>query len=80
MAYREVSRMEIGELIRRWQDGQSGRRIAASTGLSRNTVPKYLAAVEAEGIAQDWPAPTGEELSRLAAFGQVGPRPGGDVQ
>ena len=42
MAYREVPRMEIGELIRRWQDGQ--RRIAASTGLSRNTVAKYLAA------------------------------------
>ena len=34
MAYREVPRMEIGELIRRWQDGQSRRRIAASTGLS----------------------------------------------
>ena len=41
MAYREVPRMEIAELIRRWQAGQSGRRIAASTGLSRNTVAKY---------------------------------------
>lgn len=43
MAYREVPRMEIGELIRRWQDGQSRRRIVTSTGLLRNTVGKYLA-------------------------------------
>ena len=76
MAYREVPRMEIAELIRRWQAGQSGRRIAASTGLSRNTVAKYLAAAEAEGIAQDGPAPSEEQLSRLAAVGQVGPHPG----
>ena len=40
MAYREVSRMEIRELIRRWQDGQSGRRISSSIGMSRNTVAK----------------------------------------
>ena len=67
--------MEIGELIRRWQDGQSRRRIAASTGLSRNTVAKYLATAETEGIAQDGPAPSNEQLSRLAACGQVGRRP-----
>lgn len=41
MAYREVPRMEVAELIRRWQAGQSGRRIAVSTGLSRTTVAKY---------------------------------------
>ena len=41
MAYREVPRMEIGEVIRRWQAGQSRRQIAASTGLSRDTVAKY---------------------------------------
>ena len=75
MAYREVPRMEIGELIRRWQDGQSRRRIAASTGLSRNTVAKYLAAPKLRHC-QDGPAPSEEQLSRLAACGQVGPSPG----
>ena len=36
---------------------------------------KYLAAAEAEGIAQDGPAPSDEQLSRLATCGQVGARP-----
>ncbi|MYC33520.1 MAG: IS21 family transposase [Chloroflexi bacterium] len=74
MAYREVPRMEIGELIRRWQAGQSRRQIAESTGLSRDTVAKYLATAESEGIARDGPVPSEEQLSRLAAIGQVGPR------
>ena len=76
MAYREVPLMEIGELIRRWPSCQRRRRIAASAGLSRNTVAKYLAAAEAEDVAQDGPAPSDEQLSRLAACGQVGPSRG----
>ena len=39
MAYREVSRMEIQEIIRRWQAGDSQRKIALGTGLSRDTIP-----------------------------------------
>ena len=53
MAFREVSRMEIKEIIRRWQAGESPGRIAFGTGLSRNTVRKYLAATETQGIARD---------------------------
>ena len=41
MAYREVSRMEIPEVIRRWQAGASPGRIATGIGLSRNTARKY---------------------------------------
>ena len=74
MAYREVPRMEIQEIIRRWQAGGSLRQIAAGTGLSRDTVTKYVAAARTEGIAQDGPVATEEQLSRLAAMGQVGPR------
>lgn len=72
MAYREVSRMEMQEIIRRWQAGSSPRKIAAGMGLARNTVRKYLAAAQAEGIAQDGPEPTEEQLSRLAATGRKG--------
>ena len=54
--------------------GNSLRQIAAGTGLSRDTVAKYVAAAEAEGVALDGPAATEEQLSRLAAMGQVGPR------
>ena len=74
MAYREVSRMEIKEIMRRWQVGNSQRRTAASTGLSRDTVRKYLAATQAEGIAREDRAPTEDQLSRLATISWLGPR------
>ena len=74
MAYREVPRVEIQEVIRRWQAGNSQRQIAAGTGLSRDTVRKYLAAVQWEGIVRAGPVATEEQLSRLATIGQVGPR------
>ena len=74
MAYREVTRVDIQEIIRRWQRGEGYRRIASGTGLSRNTVRKYLAAAKAEGIAQDGAVPTDDQLSRLAVIGQAGPR------
>ena len=38
MAYREVSRIEIPEIIRRWQAEDSQRKIALGTGLSRDTI------------------------------------------
>ena len=49
MAYKEVSRVDIAEVIRRWQRGNSQRHIAAGTGLSRATVRKYLAAAQKVG-------------------------------
>ena len=36
MAYKEVLRVEISEVIRRWRAGHSQRRIASGTGLSRD--------------------------------------------
>ena len=47
MAYREVLSVEIREIIRRWQAGLSQRRIARGTGLSRQTVRRYIDAAEA---------------------------------
>ena len=74
MAYKEVSRVEIAEAIRRWQKGISLRRIASGTGLSRDTVRKYVTAAGEEGVSQKGPAPTKKQLSRLAAVGRSGPR------
>ena len=74
MAYKEVLRVDIAEVIRRWQAGSSRRQIASGTGLSKDTVGKYIAAAEALGISVDGPAPSEEQLSRLAAIGQPGPR------
>ena len=74
MAYREVTRVEIQEIIRRWQAGEGYRRIASGTGLSRNTVRKYLTAARPGGITKDGPVPTADQHSRLAVIGQPGPR------
>ena len=57
MAYREVLRMEIAEVVRRWQAGNSQRNIASGTGLSRDTVRKYLGAAKEAGVVQEGPAP-----------------------
>ena len=66
--------MEIQEIIRRWQAGDSQRKIALGTGLSRDTIAKYVAAAQEEGIVRDGLVATAEQLSRLATIGQPGPR------
>ena len=38
MGYRELSRMEIVEVVRRWQVGESQRAIARGSGVARETV------------------------------------------
>ena len=74
MAYREVSRVEIAEVVRRWQSGISQRRISTGTGLSRATVRRYIEAVVEAGLARDGPAPSEDQLARLAGLSLAGPR------
>ena len=74
MAYGEVTRVDVQEIIRRWQAGEGYRRIAAGTSLSKNTVRKYLSVAKAECITKDGSVPTDDQLSRLAVIGQSGPR------
>ena len=38
-----VAKVDIKETIRRWQVGEGYYRVGSATGLSRNTVRKYLA-------------------------------------
>src|ERR1700694_4325801 len=52
MGYRELSRMEIIEVVRHWQAGTSPRGGARVTGVGRETVKKYLAAAETLGMSQ----------------------------
>ena len=66
--------MEISEVIRRWRAGDSQRRIASGTGLSRDTVARYITAAEALGVSCEGTELSEEQLSRLAAIGQPGPR------
>ena len=81
MAYKEVHRVEISEVIRRWQAGNSQRSIATGTGLSRGTVQvplptqgQALAAAQEAGVAQEGPAATADQLSVLASVSRSGPR------
>ena len=50
MAYKEVSRVEITEVIRQWQTGRGIREITRSTGLARNTIRKYLLTAQSCGL------------------------------
>ena len=72
MAYKEVSRVDVTEVVRRWQMGDSQRQTASGTGLSRDTVRKYIAAAKELGVSQEGPAPTEEQLSKLAALSWTG--------
>jgi len=74
MAYMEVSRVEITEVIRQWQAGVGQRRLAAATGLARATVRKYIAAAKQLGLRQDGPPPNGEQLTNLVRMNFSGPR------
>lgn len=76
MAYREVRQVDIGEILRRWQWGESQRQIAVTTGVSRNTVAKYIELASATGIGRDQPATEGELASLRARSQLPGRRPG----
>jgi|SRR5579859_3542390 len=71
MGYRELSRMEIVEVVRQWQAGVSQRGIARATGLARETVKKYLAAAGRLGLSAHGPPPSGEQLAVLVRLGLV---------
>ena len=71
MGYRELPRMEIEEVVRRWQAGQSQRGIARATGLARETVKKYLAAAVSLGMSATGPPPNEAVLLELRRLGVV---------
>lgn len=73
MGYREVHRMDVGEVIRRWQAGESGRAVARALGLSRTTVEKYLRLARGAGVRQDGAAPEPEVVLALARECRPGP-------
>jgi hypothetical protein len=50
MSFREITMQDVSEVLRRWQAGQSARRIARETGLDRKTVGRYLDEAKASGV------------------------------
>ena len=50
MAYREVTMLEVKEVLRLWLGGVRKKRIAAQLGLNIKTVRRYLSAAHAHGL------------------------------
>jgi transposase len=63
--------MDIREVLRRWEAGDSRRQIAGATGLSRVTVAKYIKLAEKEGLRS---ASQADERLLAALQGQRQPR------
>lgn len=53
MAYREVTMIEIKEVLRRWVSGTPKKRIAVQLGLDPKTVRRYVEAAELQGVRQE---------------------------
>jgi len=51
MAYREVTMVEIKEVLRLWRAGSKKKQIAAQLTLDVKTVRRYIAAAERCGLA-----------------------------
>ena len=77
--YREVTMIELREVLRLWREGLPKKRLAAQLGLDPKTVRRYLAAAVATGLRAD-AGPVSDEHLRdvLLALHPGGGRPRGD--
>ena len=50
MAYREVTVLEVKEVLRLWLSGVPKKRIARQLGFDAKTVRRYLAVAQAHGL------------------------------
>lgn len=69
--------MELQEVVRRWQAGESRRAIASALGLARMTVEKYVRAAEAAGLRVHGAPPTEDQVVALGRANRPGRAPGG---
>ena len=53
MSYRELSMIDVRELLRRWAAGHSMRKIARETGTDRGTAARYIAVAEQLALRRD---------------------------
>ena len=67
MVFREVSVIEIREVLRAWLAGKSERAVAAQAGVDRKTSRRYVTAAVAAGLSRDG----GEEQLTDELIGQV---------
>jgi len=71
----EVAMVQVREVIRRWQAGESKTAIGRASGISRRTVGRYVAAAETLGVVQDGEPPGEGALAELLRRNHAGPLP-----
>ena len=77
--YREVTMIEVTEVLRLWRDGLPTKRLAAQLGLDPKTVRRYLEVASAIGLRVDGAPPSADELREaLLALHPAGGRPRGE--
>jgi transposase len=74
MSYRELTMIDVKELLRRWAAGQSNRRIARDALADRGTVARYVAIAEQLGLPRDREL-TEAEIHEVAQRIQARPLP-----
>lgn len=74
MPYRELTMIEIKEVLRRWQAEQSDRRIHRETGIDRKTVRRYVSWATDLGITRDREL-TDDDIHAVAQCVQSRPLP-----
>jgi transposase len=52
MTYRELTMIDVKEVLRRWSAGHSNRQIARDTGADRDTVGRYVRAAQEAGLVR----------------------------
>src|SRR5437762_2313644 len=77
--YREVTMLEVKEVLRLWREGVPTKGIAAQVGLDPKTVRRYLGAATAAGLRGEGTDVSEEQLRAvLLALQPAGGRPRGD--
>jgi hypothetical protein len=77
--YREVTMIELREVLRLWSEGVPKKRVAAQLGLDPKTVRRYLRVAGTAGLVAPGVAPSEEQLREvLLALHPAGGRPRGD--
>ena len=72
MSFRELTMIDVKELLRRWSAGQGDRRIGREAGVNRKTVARYTAAAEKLGLERGHEL-TDEEVHGVAQCVQLRP-------
>ena len=74
MSYRELTMIDVREVLRRWLAGQSARQMAREGVVSRRTAARYIEAAQEVGVEPSVEL-TDEKVREIAARVQTRPEP-----